>query len=221
MGKERARLLLSDPPWGIGYSGKTPRSLRIENDDEEGLPDLLRRAFAAIDPVLARGAPIYVFHPAGPASVYFTDAVREAGWKIRQGLVWVKDSMVLGHGDFHYRHEPILYAGKPGDPAGRGRAGWYGGNAETSVLEVPCPKANRDHPTAKPVELISHLMANSSTFGDVVLDPFLGSGSTLIAAERLSRRAFGVEIDPTYVEIAIARWEAFTARRAKKEARRR
>lgn len=221
MGNEAAQLLLSDPPYGIGYSGKTPRRLRIQNDREEGLPELLQAAFAAIDAVLAPGAPVYLFHPAGPASVYFTDALAQVGWKIRQGLVWVKDSMVLGHGDFHYRHEPILYAGKPGNPLARGRAGWYGGNAETSVFEVPRPKANRDHPTAKPVELVSRLMANSSTFRDVVLDPFLGSGSTLIAAERLSRRAFGVEIDPDYVEVAITRWEAFTGRRAKKESRRR
>lgn len=128
---------------------------------------------------------------------------------------------MLGHADFHYRHEPLIYARKPGRWVGRGRAGWYGGNAETSVFEVPRPKANRDHPTAKPVELISRLMANSSTFGDLVLDPFLGSGSTLIAAERLSRRAFGVEIDPLYVEVAITRWEAFTGQRAKRHGGRR
>jgi DNA modification methylase len=216
-GEERVPLLLTDPPYGVGYSGKTPRELRIDNDDEEGLPELLASAFATIDHVLAPGAAIYVFHPAGPASVRFTDALRGVGWKIRQGLVWVKDSLVLGHGDFHYRHEPILYAGKPGKPRGRGRAGWYGGNAETSVLEVPRPKASRDHPTAKPVQLLCRLIANSSTFGDVVLDPFLGSGSTLIAAEQLSRRLFGVEIDPAYVDVAIARWENFTGQRAHKE----
>ncbi|OFW72096.1 MAG: hypothetical protein A2Y55_12580 [Actinobacteria bacterium RBG_16_68_12] len=221
MGKERAQLLLTDAPYGCDYAGKTPSRLRIENDDEAGLPDLLQSAFAAIDAVLAPGAPIYLFHPAGPASVCFTDALAQVGWKIRQGLVWVKDSMVLGHADHHYRHEPILYAGKPGKPVGRGRAGWYGGNAETSVFEVPRPKASREHPTAKPVELISRLMGNSSTFGDTVLDPFLGSGSTLIAAERLSRRGFGVEIDPTYVDVAIARWEAFTGKRARRKGGRR
>jgi DNA modification methylase len=220
MGDEPAQLLLTDPPYGCKYSGKTPRRLRIENDDEDGLPELLRAAFAAIDTVLAPGAPIYLFHPAGPAAMHFTDALRQVGWEIRQGLVWVKDSMVLGHADFHYRHEPVIYARKPGKSIGRGRAGWYGGDAETSVFEIPRPRANRDHPTAKPVELISRLMANSSTFGDVVLDPFLGSGSTIIAAERLSRRAFGVEIDPIYVEVAIARWETFTGRRATRQRRR-
>jgi DNA modification methylase len=221
MGRSRARLLLTDPPYGVGYSGKTVRRLEVPNDQQEGLDDLLRVAFAALDAVLAPGASIYLFHPAGSAAVSFTEAVRHVGWTIRQGLVWVKDSMVLGHGDYHYRHEPIVYGAKPGQPVGRGRAGWYGGQAETTVLEVPRPKASPDHPTAKPVELISRLMANSSTFGDVVLDPFLGSGSTLIGAERLSRRAFGVEIDPAYVEVAITRWEAFTGRRAMKARSRR
>jgi DNA modification methylase len=221
MGRSRAQLLLTDPPYGVAYSGKTARRLEIQNDREDGLLELLRSAFAAIDAVLLPGAPIYLFHPAGPASVCFTDALRDTGWKIRQGLVWVKDSMVLGHGDYHYRHEPILYGAKPGKPLARGRARWYGGNAETSVLEVPRPKASPDHPTAKPVELVSRLMANSSTFGDVVLDPFLGSGSTLIAAERLSRRAFGVEIDSVYLEVAITRWEAFTGKQATKARRRR
>ncbi|HEX9236312.1 MAG TPA: DNA modification methylase [Actinomycetota bacterium] len=219
MGGDQAQLLLTDPPYGVGYSGKTPRRLRIANDTQDGLLELLKAAFAVIDLALAPGAPVYLFHPAGPASACFIDALRDVGWVIRQGLVWVKDSLVLGHGDFHYRHEPILYAAKAGKPLARGRARWYGGNAETSVFEVPRPKASREHPTAKPVELISRLMANSSTYGDLVLDPFLGSGSTLIAAERLSRRAVGVEIDPLYVEVSIARWEAYTGRRARKEGR--
>jgi DNA modification methylase len=216
MGEERAPLLLTDPPYGVNYEGKTKRRLHMEHDEQDGLPQLLSAAFAAIDGVLSPGAAIYLFHPAGPAAVHFTDAVKEIGWKIRQGLVWVKDSMVLGHGDYHYRHEPLIYAAKPGTPVGRGRARWYGTNAETSVLEVARPKGNRDHPTAKPVPLVSHLMSNSSTFGDVVLDPFLGSGTALIAAEQLSRRLYGVEIDPAYVEVSLARWEAFTGEQAKK-----
>lgn len=217
MGNQQAQLLLTDPPYGVGYSGKTPRGMQMQNDTSEGLTEFLSAAFVAIDAVIAAGAPIYLFHPAGPASVCFSTAISTAGWDIRQGLVWVKDSLVLGHGDFHYRHEPILYAGKPGKPLGRGRAGWYGGHAETSVFEVSRPKANRDHPTAKPVELVSRLMANSSTFGDLVFDPFLGSGSSLVAAERLSRRLYGIEIDPAYLEVAIARWEGFTGKRATKE----
>lgn len=217
VGNSHARLLLTDPPYGVAYTGKTAQQLRMSNDSADGLVELLTAAFATADRALDEGAAIYLFHPAGPEAVAFTDALTATGWEIRQGLVWVKDSLVLGHGDFHYRHEPIIYGAKPGRPLGRGRAGWYGSNAETSVLEVPRPKASREHPTAKPVELISRLMANSSTFGDLVLDPFLGSGSTLIAAERLSRRSAGIEIDPAYVDVAISRWEAFTGQRAIKE----
>jgi DNA modification methylase len=123
--------------------------------------------------------------------------------------------MVLGHADYHHRHEPILYGHAPAEGRwGRGAAGWYGGHAEASVLEVPRPKASPEHPTAKPVELVRRMIANSSAPKDVVLDPFLGSGSTLIAADQLGRRCFGVEIDPRYTDVAVRRWERFTGRKA-------
>lgn len=213
---EEASLLLTDPPYGVAYRGKTKRSLRIANDDADGIADLLADAFSALDTSLGPGTPIYLFHPAGPTSTVFVQSFLDVGWQIRQELVWVKDSLVLGHSDYHFRHEPILYGMTPGAPVGRGRGRWYGGDARTSVLEIPRPKASREHPTSKPVALISDLVANSSTFGDIVLDPFLGSGSTLLAAEQLRRRCYGVELDPRYVEVAIARWEAFTGNRARK-----
>jgi DNA modification methylase len=132
-------------------------------------------------PALVPGAALYVFHPAGAAQMTFLQAFIAAGWELRQSLVWLKDSIVLGHSDFHYRHEPIAYANTPSDRRfGRGASGWYGGHAESSVIEVPRPKASRLHPTMKPVELLRRLVANSSALGDVVLDPFLGSGSSLI-----------------------------------------
>jgi DNA modification methylase len=131
--------------------------------------------------------------------------------------VWRKDSIVLGHADYHYAHELIAYGNKPTDGRwGRGSAGWYGGNAETTVLEVRRPKASREHPTAKPVDLVATFVRNSSAPGDVVLDPFLGSASTLMACEQLGRRCFGVELDPGYVDAAVQRWEAFTGRRARR-----
>ena len=141
------------------------------------------------------------------------------GWRLHQTLVWVKDAPVLGHADYHYRHEPILYGYAPSETRrGRGKGGWYGGNAEDSVLEVPRPKASADHPTQKPVELLRRLIANGSRSGQGVLDPFAGSGSTLVAAELLGRRGFGVEIDPTYCDVALARLEAATGARAKRRA---
>ncbi len=202
---------------GVDYTGKTQRALRIANDDRDGLPSLLSRSFAAADAVLCPGAAIYICHPAGSLSVTFASAFLEVGWELRQSLVWVKDAMVLGHGDYHYRHEPILYGSKPGAGRwGRGHQGWFGGNAETSVLEIPRPRASREHPTAKPVELVRRLVRNSSTEDDAILDPFLGSGTTLIASEELRRRCFGIELDPAYVDVAIARWEAFTGTKARR-----
>ena len=212
---ERARMMIADPPYGVSYTGKTPRALRIRGDEASETRDLLDRSFAAIAPALAPGAALYLFHPAGPAQMTFLQAFLAAGWELRQSLVWAKDALVLGHADFHYRHEPIAYGNTPSNQRfGRGASGWYGGHNASSVIEVPRPKASREHPTAKPVELIRRLVANSSAPGDVVLDPFLGSGSSLIAAELLGRRCFGIEIDPSYVEVAVARWESFTAGKA-------
>ncbi|MDP9201130.1 MAG: DNA modification methylase [Gemmatimonadota bacterium] len=212
-----ADVLWTDPPYGVGYVGKTKKALRIANDDAEGLRSLVDRAFAATDVVLRPGAATYIAHPAGRLSVTFAEAFLDAGWELRQTLIWVKDQMVLGHGDYHYRHEPILYGRKPGTGRwGRGHDGWYGGNAETSIFEVPRPRASRDHPTAKPVALVRRCLQNSSTSGDLVLDPFLGSGSTLIAAEQDGRRCVGIELDPCYVDVAVARWEAFTGERARR-----
>ncbi|HEV8177811.1 MAG TPA: DNA modification methylase [Gemmatimonadales bacterium] len=220
MGEESASLLLTDPPYGVAYQGKTKARLRLANDDAHVIPELLGPAFAAIDPALKSGAAIYLFHPAGHNALAFLSALADR-WSLRQILVWRKDSMVLGHADYHYAHEPIAYANKPGEGRwGRGAAGWYGGNAETTVLEVPRPKVSREHPTAKPVALVSRLVVNSSAFGDVVLDPFLGSGSTLIACEQQRRRGYGIEIDPAYVDVAVSRWEAFTGHRAKRARRR-
>lgn len=216
MARERASLLVTDPPYGVSYEGKTKARLRLSNDTEEGTPTLLADSFAASDAVLRAGAAIYLFHPAGRNAPMFLQALT-VHWVLRQLLVWRKDAMVLGHSDYHYVHEPIAYARKAAPSRrGRGAGGWYGGDAETTVFEVPRPKASREHPTAKPVELIAKLVTNSSTFGDAVLDPFLGSGSTLIACERLRRRSFGVEIDPAYADVAVARWERFTGRRARR-----
>ncbi len=214
MGDAKASLLLTDPPYGIGYEGKTSARLRLSNDDEDGAAELLADAFAAVDPAMRTGAAIYLFHPAGRNALTFLSALADR-WSLRQMLVWHKDSMVLSHADYHYEHELIAYANKPTEGRwGRGAAGWYGGNAETSVFDVPRPKASREHPTAKPVALMSRLVNNSSAFGDVVLDPFLGSGSTMIACEETGRRCFGLEIDRRYVDVAVRRWEACTGQEA-------
>jgi DNA modification methylase len=153
---------------------------------------------------------VYVFTPTGAALPVFVDAFLGVGWELRQSLVWVKDAMVLGHADYHYQHESILYGYKPFSGAGRlgrGGVGWYGDNRQVSVFEVPRPRSAREHPTMKPPELLARLVRNSTRRGDVVVDPFAGSGSTLVACERLGRRARLVELDPRYCDVIIARYQ--------------
>lgn len=211
-----ADVLFTDPPYGVSYEGKTPRSLRIEGDSPEGLSTLLNDAFNAVSKVLAPGAAIYLCHPAGAQSFTFLQAFFSQGWRFRQGLVWVKDSMVLGHADYQYRHEPIAFGYAPGGGRrGRGGSGWYGNDAQDTVIEVPRPKSSRDHPTMKPVELIRRLLVNSCPEGGRVLDPFAGSGTTLIAAELLGVRADLCEIDPSYCDVVLARWEELTGQEAR------
>lgn len=214
-----AEVLWTDPPYGVDYVGKTPRALRISGDVPEGLNELLDRSFSNVSRVLAEGAAFYVCHPAGPLSLVFLQALRAQGWRLHQTLVWMKDTIVLGHADYHYRHEPIAYGHVPGGGRrGRGAKGWYGGNAQSSVIEVPRPASSREHPTMKPVELIRCCLANSSKEGDRVLDPFSGSGSTLIACELLGRRGCGMELDPSYCDVIVRRWEEITGREATREA---
>lgn len=220
MDGERAALLWTDPPYGVAYVGKTADALRISNDGPEGLTALLAATWAAVCPALAPGAPFYIAHPAGPRGLEFALTLKEAGWQVHQTLVWLKDSMVLGHSDYHYRHEPILYGWLPGPGrSGRGRhegTRWFGGNAETSVFEVPRPKASPEHPTGKPVALVERQVANSSLPGEIVLEPFSGSGTTLIAAARLGRRCYAMELEPRYVDVAVRRWEAYTGGKAER-----
>ncbi len=220
MAGEKADLLVTDPPYGVGYVGKTPRALTIANDAAPGLKDLLSGAFAGVSEILADGAPIYVFSPAGAGQVVFLEAFLDQGWRLHQGLVWVKDAPVLGHSDYSYQHEPILFGyAASSRRRGRGHGGWYGGNDQTSVIQVPKPARSADHPTAKPVELVRQLIENSSRRHQVVLDPFAGSGSALVACEFLDRRFYGIEIDPDYCDVAIARFEAVTGTRARRSAR--
>ena len=211
-----ATRMWTDPPYGVNYVGGTKDRLTIKNDSADGLAQLLTGAFAAADAVLVPGAAIYVAHPAGALAMTFGECFLAQGWRLHQTLVWVKDSLVLGRSDYHYRHEPILFGYKPAPVGrrGRGGGGWYGDNSQTSVLEVPRPKVSADHPTSKPVALVEAMVRNSSRSDEIVFDPFLGSGSTLIAAEQLGRRCFGLELDPPYVDVAVRRWEAFTGKTA-------
>lgn len=206
MQAEKAACMWTDPPFGVSYRGGTAESLSIENDDAEKIPELLSATFTLADQVLMPGAPIYVCHPAGPLSMAFGKAFVDAGWRFHQTLVWVKSSLVLGHSDYHYRHEAIVYGWK-----GKNRP-WYGSRDQTSVLEFDKPARNEMHPTIKPVELVDACLKNSTQRGDLVYEPFSGSGTTLISCERLGRRCRAVEILPVYAAVTLQRWADATGR---------
>lgn len=230
MGDEQAELIWTDPPYGVEYTGKTKQALKIQNDGADDLEALLVDSFQAAVGHMRPGAPVYVAH-SDTRRVSFETAIRAAGFLIRQNLIWVKNTMVLGHSDYHYQHEPILEAEAPEEtdpegkghepilygfaPGGEGRLGrggprWYGTNNRTTVFDFPKPPASREHPTMKPVALILAMMANSVRPGKPVLDMFGGSGSTLIAAHYHGAHARVVELDPRYVDVICARWQKET-----------
>lgn len=210
MGGEVADLVWTDPPYGVSYVGKTKDALIIENDNLNigALEEFLRESFNAIFANTKPGACWYVAAPSGNLFQAFSVPLSELEvW--RHTLVWVKDILVMGRADYHYRHESIFYGWTPGaahqEPPDR---------KQDSVWEIPRPRVNKEHPTMKPVELITRAINNSSRANDLVLDPFAGSGSTLIAAEQTHRRARVMEIDPKYCDVIIARWERVTGKTA-------
>lgn len=211
-----AAAMWTDPPYGVDYTGKTKDALKIANDDAGKTAALLTDAWAAADPWLVPGAPIYCCSPPGALQLVFGAAFMAAGWRLHEFLIWVKDVFVLGHADYHFRHEPILFGYKPGNGRrGRGGSGWYGDNAQDTVYEIERPKVSKLHPTIKPVRLVEETIANSTIRGDVVLDPFAGSGSTIIAADRLERRCAAIELDPGYCDVIVQRWQDATGRKAR------
>lgn len=208
MGLSLANLVLTDPPYGVEYEGKTVDALRIQNDGATGLEQLLRASLDLAVNATKPGAVWYVAAPAGPQFLAFARVLTDLQvW--RQTLVWVKDTMVLGHSDYHYRHEAIFYGW-----TGGGRRRLLPDRTRTSVLEFPRPKVSREHPTMKPVTLWCELIANSTDLGDLIYEPFSGSGTTIIAATKLQRRVRAIELDPLYVDVAVRRWERYTGQRA-------
>lgn len=208
LGGSLAEMVFTDPPYGVSYVGRTSKSLTIENDAPAEFQAVLDRAFAALLTAVAPGGAWYVCAPSGPDSLVFGQKLRDLG-VLRQRLVWVKDRFVLGRSDFHYRHEDIYYGWSPG-AAHRFR----GDRTQDSVWEVDRPSRNDVHPTMKPVALVAKALGMSSSVGDIVVDPFLGSGTTLIAAEQLSRRCRGTELSPAYCDVIVERWQNLTGGKA-------
>lgn len=229
LGDRRAYTVWTDPPYGVSYVGKTDDALTIQNDGAGDLPELLAGAMRTAAACSRPGAAVYVAH-ADTARAEFEGAMRAAGMLVRQCLVWVKNTMVLGHSDYQWKHEPILkgeiasedeepltyepvlygFAPTSGGRLGRGGGHWFGDNRRTTVFEVPKPPRNAEHPTMKPVALVRAMIENSTPQGGLVLDLFGGSGSTLIAAYDARMSAVLVELDPRYADVICRRWQQHT-----------
>lgn len=206
MNGDRANLVFTDPPYGVSYVGKTKDALTIDNDalNEDEFLSFLGKAFAEwpIDP----GVSYYVFSPPGNLEGLFRRALSSS---LRQSMVWVKQQFVMGRQDYHWRHESILYGWK------EGAAHYFiDDRTQDTVWQFDRPKRSTDHPTMKPVELIEKAIRNSSKQNQIVFDGFSGSGSTIIACEKLHRRGFGIELDPHYCDVILKRWEEFTGKSA-------
>ena len=203
-------MLLTDPPYNVAYEGGTKEKLTIQNDsmEDEQFRQFLRDAFVTADTVMKKGAVFYIWH-ADSEGYNFRGACKDAGWQVRQCLVWKKSSLVMGRQDYHWKHEPCLYGWKEG-------AGhlWAADRKQTTILEFDKPSRNGEHPTMKPVALFEYQMLNNTKGGDVVLDLFGGSGTTLLAAEKHGRHAYLMELDPKYCDVIVKRWEEFTGKTA-------
>jgi DNA modification methylase len=202
-------LMVTDPPYGVDYDpawraraglNKNKGKLgKVANDDRADWREAWR---------LFPGDVAYVWSAPGPLQVKSLDGLAAAGFEVRQQIIWAKDRFALGRGHYHYQHEPVWYAV-------RSKAHWTGDRSQTSLWQI---KAREDdghgHGTQKPVECMRRPIVNNSSPGQAVYDPFLGSGTTLIAAETTGRVCLAMEIDPLYVDVAVKRWQAFTGRTA-------
>jgi site-specific DNA-methyltransferase (adenine-specific) len=201
---------LTDPPYNVAYEGGTKEKLTIQNDsmDNNAFRQFLRDAYVTADSTMKPGAVFYIWH-ANSEGYNFRGAAQDAGWKVRQWLIWKKSSLVMGRQDYHWQHEPCLYGWKEG-------AGhlWANDRKQTTILEFDKPSRNGEHPTMKPVALFEYQMLNNTKGGDLVLDSFGGSGTTLIAAEKNGRHSCLMELDPKYVDVIIKRWQEFTGKTA-------
>jgi DNA modification methylase len=221
MNGQMADLLFTDPPYGVSYANKnkylnnTDRGHRIQkqikNDalTEEDCIKLWVAAFKEAIRVSKEGAPFYACSASGPLQRHMLESLTTAGWRTQMGLVWVKNNHVLGRMDYQAKHEMLFYGWQEG-----GSHPWYGDRSQMSVLFVDRPMKADMHPTMKPVALVEIAVRNSSKRGDIVLDLFGGSGSTLIAADRLNRSAYLCELEGTYTDVIVQRWQAFTGRDA-------
>ena len=203
-------LMVTDPPYGVEYdpswrnqagAAKTKRTGKVLNDDRADW----REAWA-----LFSGDVAYVWHGALHAATV-AESLEAAGFNIRSQIIWAKERLVLSRGDYHWQHEPAWYAVKK-----TGKGHWAGDRKQTTLWQIPSKDqdAKTVHGTQKPVECMRRPILNNSSPGQAVYEPFMGSGTTLIAAETTGRVCYGIELNPAYVDVAVERWQAFTGQEA-------
>ena len=210
MAGETADLIFTDPPYNVDYEGYTDERLKIKGDKMSNaeFKQFLKYAFGSCRTAVKRGASLYVCHSSSWQRE-FQNALEAAGFEVRCQIIWAKNTFAWGFGRYKFQHEPLFYCHVAGE-----KDPWYGDKSQSTLWQENKPAANRLHPTSKPVELIERALLNSSKAGDIVVDLFGGSGSTLIGCERRDRKARLMEIDPRYADVIVRRWEDYTGKRA-------
>jgi len=203
-------MVLTDPPYNVAYAGGSKAREAIANDDIAAFPAFLEAFYSKAYNCLVPGGAIYVCHSDLERHT-FTEKFLLGGFKLSSVIVWVKNNSTFASKDYFWKHEPILYGWHSG-----ASHKWYGPDNEDSVWCIDRPSRSDEHPTMKPVELCARAIKNSSKTGDIVLDPFGGSGSTLIACEELNRKCQMIELDPKNCDIIIKRWEDLSGKKAVK-----
>lgn len=199
---------LTDPPYNVDYTGGTKDKLKIENDKlpDEKFRKFLVDAFAAARSVMKPGAVFYIWH-ADSEGFNFRGACKDVGLIVRQCLIWVKNTLVMGRQDYHWKHEPCLYGWDS-----TGAHLWTANRKQTTVLNFDRPTRSKDHPTMKPVKLFDYQIKNNTKEDALVLDTFMGSGTTLAACEQGGRTCFGMELDPKYCDVIARRYIGLAGR---------
>ena len=199
MDGKKANLVVTDPPYNVNYEGNAGK-IKNDNMTNDAFYQFLFDSFLNMEKVMADDASIYVFH-ADTEGLNFRKAFSDAGFYLSGTCIWKKQSLVLGRSPYQWQHEPVLFGWKK-----KGKHQWYTGRKESTIWEFDKPKKNADHPTMKPVPLIAYPIMNSSMSNCIVLDPFGGSGSTLIACEQTKRICYIVELDEKYCDVIVKRF---------------
>lgn len=199
MDGKKANLVVTDPPYNVNYEGSAGK-IKNDNMDSDKFYNFLLDAFSNMKKVMADDASIYVFH-ADTEGLNFRKAFNDAGFYLSGCCIWKKPSLVLGRSPYQWQHEPCLYGWKK-----KGKHQWYSGRKETTIWEFEKSKKNADHPTMKPIALLAYPITNSSMSNTLILDPFGGSGSTLIACEQTDRSCYTIELDEKFCDVIVKRY---------------